>query len=173
MKRRCNIAAGLLHHPRVLILDEPTVGVDPQSRNMIFESVRALAAEGTTVLYTTHYMEEAQRLCDRVGVIDQGRIVAEGSPHELIALVSERDRIRLGTGGTITEFAATCDALDAVQAVHEVDAGLELVVAHARTMLPRILGLADELDVEISTVEIDGPSLETVFLHLTGHALRD
>jgi ABC-2 type transport system ATP-binding protein len=173
MKRRCNIAAGLLHRPRVLILDEPTVGVDPQSRNLIFESVIALAAEGTAVLYTTHYMEEAQRLCDRVGIIDQGHIIAEGTPQELIALVSERDRIRLGTAGAITEFAAACGALDAVQAVQEVDTGLELVVAHARNLLPRILGLAEELDVEISTVEIDGPNLETVFLHLTGHALRD
>jgi ABC-2 type transport system ATP-binding protein len=173
MKRRCNIAAGLLHKPRVLILDEPTVGVDPQSRNLIFESVIALAAEGTAVLYTTHYMEEAQRLCDRVGIIDQGRIIAEGTPQELIALVSERDRIRLGTTGAITQFAAACGALVAVQAVQEVDTGLELVVAHARNLLPRILGLAEELDVEISTVEIDGPNLETVFLHLTGHALRD
>ncbi|HEX7521878.1 MAG TPA: ABC transporter ATP-binding protein [Acidimicrobiia bacterium] len=173
MKRRCNIAAGLLHKPRVLILDEPTVGVDPQSRNLIFESVIALAAEGTAVLYTTHYMEEAQRLCDRVGIIDQGRIIAEGTPQELIALVSERDRIRLGTSGAITEFAAACGAIDAVQAILEVDAGLELVVERARTLLPRILGLAEELGVEISTVEIEGPNLETVFLHLTGHALRD
>ena len=89
MKRRLNIAIGLLHRPRLLVLDEPTVGVDPQSRNAILTSVEALSAEGMGILYTTHYMEEAERLCDRVGIIDQGRIIAEGTRRELVALVGE------------------------------------------------------------------------------------
>ena len=114
MKRRANIAAGLLHHPQLLVLDEPTVGVDPQSRNAILESIEALGGEGLSVLYTTHYMEEAQRLCDRVGIIDEGRLVAEGTRRELVAQLGAtrpgrrqrhrrpqrlRRRLRRGAGG--------------------------------------------------------------------------
>ena len=89
MQRRLNIAAGLLHEPRLLVLDEPTVGVDPQSRNAILESVEALGQSGLAVLYTTHYMEEAQRLCDRIGILDEGKLIAEGSPQELFALMGD------------------------------------------------------------------------------------
>ena len=93
MKRRLNVGIGLLHHPELLILDEPTVGVDPQSRNSILESVEGLSGAGMAVLYTTHSMEEAERLCDRVGIIDHGRLIAEGTPRELVRLVGERDRV--------------------------------------------------------------------------------
>src|SRR4030066_328416 len=99
MKRRLNIGIGLLHKPRLLMLDEPTVGVDPQSRNAILESVEQLSAEGMAVLYTTHYMEEAERLCDRVAIIDEGEIKAEGTRAELVRLVGERDKVRLGGSG--------------------------------------------------------------------------
>ncbi len=99
MKRRLNIGIGLLHKPRLLMLDEPTVGVDPQSRNAILESVEQLSAEGMAVLYTTHYMEEAERLCDRVGIIDEGEIKAEGTRAELVRLVGERDKVRLAASG--------------------------------------------------------------------------
>ena len=95
MKRRANIAVGLLHRPQLLVLDEPTVGVDPQSRNAILESIEALSGEGLSVLYTTHYMEEAERLCDRIGIIDAGRLVAEGTRRELIDQVGEGDRIEV------------------------------------------------------------------------------
>ena len=94
MKRRLNIGIGLLHRPRAAVLDEPTVGVDPQSRNAILESVERLSREGMAVLYTTHYMEEAERLCDRVGIIDLGELKAEGTRAELVALVGEHDRVR-------------------------------------------------------------------------------
>ena len=100
MERRLNIAAGLLHRPRLLVLDEPTAGVDPQSRNAILAQVETLGGEGVAVLYTTHYMEEAERLCDRVGIIDQGRLVAEGTRRELVATVGERDRIELTAPAT-------------------------------------------------------------------------
>ena len=100
MQRRLNIAAGLLHRPRLLVLDEPTAGVDPQSRNAILAQVEALGGEGVAVLYTTHYMEEAERLCDRVGIIDQGRLVAEGTRRELVATIGERDRIELAATAT-------------------------------------------------------------------------
>ena len=95
MKRRLNIGIGLLHRPSLLILDEPTVGVDPQSRNAILDSVERLGEAGMAVLYTTHYMEEAERLCDRVGIIDEGKIIAEGTRRELVALVGQRDRVHL------------------------------------------------------------------------------
>ncbi|MEZ5248157.1 MAG: ABC transporter ATP-binding protein [Ilumatobacteraceae bacterium] len=94
MQRRANIAVGLLHRPKLLVLDEPTAGVDPQSRNQILESIEQLRAAGMAVLYTTHYMEEAERLCDRVGIIDRGRIIAEGSRRELVAQIGEHDRCR-------------------------------------------------------------------------------
>ena len=96
MKRRLNIGIGLLHHPKLLVLDEPTVGVDPQSRNAILSSVADLEQEGMAILYTTHYMEEAERLCDRIGIIDEGRIRAEGTRRELVALVGGKDRVEPG-----------------------------------------------------------------------------
>ena len=103
MKRRLNIAIGLLHSPQLLILDEPTVGVDPQSRNAILEAVEQLSSEGMAVLYTTHYMEEAERLCDRVGIIDQGKIMAEGTRRELVLMVGQKDRVSISGNGPILE----------------------------------------------------------------------
>ena len=100
-----NIGIGLLHQPKLLILDEPTVGVDPQSRNAILESVEGLSGEGMAVLYTTHYMEEAERLCDRVGIIDHGKLIAEGTRRELVGLVGERDRVDLSATGDLAKAA--------------------------------------------------------------------
>jgi len=108
MKRRLNIGLGLLNRPSLLILDEPTVGVDPQSRNAILESVADLSREGMAVLYTTHYMEEAERLCDRVGILDEGQLKAEGTRRELVAMVGEHDRLRLGTRGEVTSASRPC-----------------------------------------------------------------
>ena len=107
MQRRLNIGIGLLHQPRLLLLDEPTVGVDPQSRNAILESIAALGRHGMAILYTTHYMEEAERLCDRIGIIDAGEIRAEGTQRELVALIGQRDQVRLAvTGDTDAAIAA-------------------------------------------------------------------
>ena len=105
MKRRLNIGIGLLHRPKLLILDEPTVGVDPQSRNAILESVEGLSGAGMAVLYTTHYMEEAERLCDRIGIIDHGKLIAEGTREELVSLVGERDQVRLSATGDLARAA--------------------------------------------------------------------
>ena len=120
MKRRLNIAIGLLHRPSLLVLDEPTVGVDPQSRNAILTSVEALSAAGMGILYTTHYMEEAERLCDRVGIVDEGRIIAEGTRRELVAMVGGLDRVSLVATGDLDGAAA---ALRAIPGVREVDDG--------------------------------------------------
>ena len=137
MKRRLNLAAGLLHDPDVLLLDEPTVGVDPQSRNAIFENLEALRNAGKAILYTTHYMEEAERLCDRIVILDHGRVVAEGTAEELGALLPRANRPELD--------AETCAAV--------------ALLAARGIAVPGLGG--------------GKPRLEEVFLHLTGHALRD
>ncbi|HSJ72373.1 MAG TPA: ABC transporter ATP-binding protein [Acidimicrobiia bacterium] len=173
MQRRLNIGIGLLHRPRLLILDEPTVGVDPQSRNAILSSVENLAVEGLAVLYTTHYMEEAERLCDRVGIIDEGRIKAEGTRRELTALVGGRDIIRLGASGTLDGAVDAIGRLDVVQAVTPSDGGIDVVSSDGSGALPAILGAAAGAGAYITSVEITEPDLESVFLHLTGKALRD
>ena len=173
MKRRLNIGIALLHQPRLLILDEPTVGVDPQSRNAILDNVRSLSGEGMAVLYTTHYMEEAEHLCDRVGIIDHGKLIAEGTRRELVGLVGERDRVTLGVSG---DLVATAHALAALAGVHEASAtedGIALVVDDARGLLPEILQQATVAGASVKTVEVTEPDLEAVFLHLTGRALRD
>ena len=173
MKRRLNIGIGLLHKPRLLLLDEPTVGVDPQSRNAILESVEHLSGEGMAVLYTTHYMEEAERLCDRVGIIDLGEIKAEGTRRELVQLVGQHDRIRLQATGPC---AAGVEALASLAAVREAgvrDGGIEMLVDNADRWLAEILGKVSGAGVGISSVDVEEPNLESVFLHLTGRALRD
>jgi ABC-2 type transport system ATP-binding protein len=149
MKRRLNIGIGLLHGPKLLVLDEPTVGVDPQSRNAILSSVADLESEGMAILYTTHYMEEAERLCDRIGIIDEGRIQAEGTRRELVELIGGRDRVTLVAGK------------------------IEILVTEARSILPAILSTATAEGATIRSVEVVEPDLEAVFLHLTGKALRD
>lgn len=173
MKRRLNIGIGLLHTPRLLILDEPTVGVDPQSRNSILTSVEALRAEGMGILYTTHYMEEAERLCDRVGIIDQGRIIAEGTRRELVALVGEVDKIALATTGNVAAASEQVRDLEGVTGVTAHEGGLDVLVVEARKRLPSILSAISQDGVAIRTVEVVEPDLEAVFLHLTGKGLRD
>jgi len=173
MKRRANIAAGLLHRPQLLVLDEPTVGVDPQSRNAILESVERLGGEGLSVLYTTHYMEEAERLCDRIGILDEGRIVAEGSRRELVEQVGEHDRLVVGGTGDLDGLAERCRQLAGVIQADAVDGAIHLVTASGRRALPRVIEAAEAVGVDVASIEVQEPDLEAVFLHLTGKALRD
>jgi ABC-2 type transport system ATP-binding protein len=173
MRRRANIAAGLLHEPELLILDEPTVGVDPQSRNQILESIETLGGAGLAVLYTTHYMEEAERLCDRVGIIDEGRIVAEGTRRELVARVGEHDRIAISAGGDLDGFVERCRALSGVASAETADGGVEVLATGAAALLEPLVSAARESGARITGIEVREPDLESVFLHLTGRALRD
>jgi ABC-2 type transport system ATP-binding protein len=173
MQRRLNIGIGLLHRPRLLILDEPTVGVDPQSRNAILESVERLSGEGMAVLYTTHYMEEAERLCDRIGIVDLGELKAEGTRSELVSLVGEHDRVSLEGVGDLDVAARACQRLGPVRAASVHEGGLQLIVDGARTVLAELLRTATDAGVAVSSVEVKEPDLEAVFLHLTGRALRD
>lgn len=173
MKRRLNIGIGLLHGPRMLILDEPTVGVDPQSRNAILESVEQLSDQGMAVLYTTHYMEEAERLCDRVAIIDEGAIKAEGTRRELVALVGETDRISISAGGDLQSAAEAVSHVSGVREAVIADHSLEVLAADASPILPEILAKVGDAGAIIQGVDVIEPNLETVFLHLTGKALRD
>ena len=173
MQRRLNIGIGLLHRPRLLILDEPTVGVDPQSRNAILESVEHLSDEGMAVLYTTHYMEEAERLCDRIGIVDFGELKAEGTRAELVSMVGEEDRVTLEGAGDLERAAQACLQLAPVHNASVSDGQLQLIVDGARTLLPELLRVATDAGLVVSGVDVDEPDLEAVFLHLTGRALRD
>ncbi|HET6874042.1 MAG TPA: ABC transporter ATP-binding protein [Acidimicrobiales bacterium] len=173
MKRRLNIAAGLLHHPALLVLDEPTVGVDPQSRHAILERVAALQASGMSVLYTTHYMEEAERVCDRVGIMDRGRLIAEGTRRELVSQLGERDRIDLIAAGNLERLAETCRSVAGVEQAAIADGRVHLVAEDGRRVLPALVEAAARTGVAINSVEISEADLEAVFLHLTGTALRE
>ena len=173
MQRRLNIGIGLLHQPRLLLLDEPTVGVDPQSRNAILESIAALGKAGMAILYTTHYMEEAERLCDRVGIIDAGEIRAEGTRRDLVALIGQQDLVRLTVTGNIAAAVAAVQASEGVVQAGAKDDQLEIQVTDAHRALPRLLDTVEAAGASVRGVDLVSPDLESVFLHLTGRALRD
>lgn len=173
MKRRINIAAGLLHRPRLLVLDEPTVGVDPQSRNAILERVAQLNREGMALLYTSHYMEEVERLCDRIGIMDGGRMIAEGTRRELVDGVGQADRVELDVERDAAALAETLGALDAVRQAQAADRRVILLADDGRALLPSLLDRAQAAGVPVKGVQVIEPDLEAVFLHLTGKALRD
>jgi len=173
MKRRLNIAVGLLHRPKLLVLDEPTVGVDPQSRAAILDAVQALNREGMALLYTSHYMEEVERVCQRVGIVDQGKLMAEGTRDELIGLVGQRDRVLLGVDGDAHALADHLRKIDGVGEVAVEIGALRVLGDDARRSLPRMLELAERAGATVTTVEVTRPTLESVFLHLTGRGLRD
>ena len=173
MKRRVNIAAGLIHHPQILFLDEPTVGVDPQSRNFIFEYVEHLKSEGMTVIYTTHYMEEAERLCDRIAIVNEGRIIAMDTPQGLINLLGG-GIVRLGLKpADAVLLMKPASSLPHVKSVSGIEDALEIEVLDANKALIELLDLCNANNTPIQSLEVLQPNLESVFLHLTGKRLRD
>jgi len=173
MKRRVNIGAGLLHKPQMLFLDEPTVGVDPQSRNAIFESVEALNRAGMSVIYTTHYMEEAQRLCHRVAIVDEGRIIALDTPTALIRSLGG-GVVMLGVAeGAPEELTERIAQVPAVKSATRGDGQLKIETQRLQEGLMGTLDITNQLDVRITSLEILEPNLESVFLHLTGKKLRE
>ena len=175
MKRRINIAAGLLHKPQLLFMDEPTVGIDPQSRRRILDMVKELRDQGMTVLYTTHYMEEAEELSDRVGIIDHGRLIALGTQAELTKVVGQQEtlRLHLGEGFLSEELMHLFEGLPGVLAVTALNGEIALSVTEAEAALPGAISQANAAGVPVRTIHIEEPNLEAVFLHLTGRALRD
>lgn len=175
MKRRINIGVGLLHRPRLLFMDEPTVGIDPQSRRNILDSVKELNRQGMTVLYTTHYMEEAEELSTRVGIIDHGKLIALGTQRELTRTVGQWDtlRLHLGESDDVAPLADGLRELPEVLQATALDHQIALIVPDAQEALPPALGRSVELGYKVRSVDIEEPNLEAVFLHLTGRALRD
>jgi ABC-2 type transport system ATP-binding protein len=175
MKRRVNIGVGLLNKPRLLFMDEPTVGIDPQSRRTILDSVKELNKSGMTILYTTHYMEEAQELSDRVGVIDHGKLIALGTQSELTAQVGEMDTLilHLGENEDPERLAQGLRTVQGVLQANPSDHEVALVTPSVEEVLAPVVSRANELGIKIHSVDIREPNLEAVFLHLTGRALRD
>lgn len=173
MKRRLNIAAGLLHRPKLLVLDEPTVGVDPQSRHAILERVESFGDTGMAVVYTTHYMEEADRVCDRVGIIDRGRLIAEGTKRELVSRLGEKDRIDLVASGDLAALAAATRAVPGVASAAAADDRVHVVASDGRSVLPALVDAAERSGALLTSVEVSEADLESVFLNLTGTALRE
>ncbi len=175
MKRRINIAVGLLHEPKLLMLDEPTVGVDPQSRTNILDTVKQLNRAGLTVLYTSHYMEEVEFLCDRIAIMDLGQIIAMGTEKELRFQVGERDLIRISTHATQlgTALPAALRALPEVDDLRIHDDHVEVLTPAGRRLLPQIVTQFVQHEVPILAIEVKEPNLESLFLQLTGKALRD
>jgi len=173
MKRRLNIAIGLLHEPKILILDEPTVGVDAQSRNAILESLQTLNRTGVTLLYTTHYMEEAQRLCHRVGIIDHGQIIALDTPLALMQGLGE-GLIRLELDRPADEMLLReLGQRGTIKIVDDEGRRLHLTVESKQRTLKELLEHLEKRDIQIKTLDVLESNLETVFLHLTGRHLRD
>ena len=175
MKRRVNIGVGLLQKPRLLFMDEPTVGIDPQSRRAILDSVKALNREGMTILYTTHYMEEAQELSDRVGIIDHGELIALGTQAELTRQVGEMDTLvlHLGEQEDPSALAAALEGMEGVLQATATEHAVSLVTPAAEEVLAQVVTRANELGMRIHSLDMREPNLEAVFLHLTGRALRD
>jgi ABC-2 type transport system ATP-binding protein len=171
MKRRLNLGAALVHEPKLLLLDEPTTGVDPQSRNHIFEEVRRLAASGVCVVYTSHYIEEVQALCARIGIIDHGQLVACDQLVNLLRQMPGLIRFRVPQ--------ATAPLYERLRQIPDVEVNgldgpsMELECRDVKSALMRLIALLNELQLELTSLETTEPNLERVFLHLTGRALRD
>ncbi len=169
MKRRLNMAAGMIHRPRLVLMDEPTVGVDPQSRNHIFEMIEKLRTEGMSLIYTTHYMEEAERLCDRIAIVDHGKIIALGTNAELVReSFGTRSQVLLrlsGAGDRVAEWVTK-------RGGEMSDGAARFAVAHPVEIAP-LLEDSAKAGVEVVDVSLRKPNLESVFLNLTGRELRD
>jgi ABC-2 type transport system ATP-binding protein len=173
MKRRVNIAVALLHKPKVIYMDEPTVGIDPQSRRSILDNVVSLKNQGMTVLYTTHYMEEAQELSDHIAIMDHGKMIAMGTHGELVQIVGEMDRISLTVNTAMDRVIEAWKDTPGVKGASQEESKITVVVDDSNRVLPRLFDAASACRARITSVDIQEPNLETVFLHLTGRALRD
>jgi ABC-2 type transport system ATP-binding protein len=171
-RRRVDIALGIIHGPRIVFLDEPTTGLDPQSRVHMWEEVRRLRTEGMTVFLTTHYLDEADALCDRIAIIDHGKIVAVGTPAELKREISG-EVITVGLDGDVAAAAEALDTEPYVRKLETHDGGLRLYVDNGATAAPQVMRRLDGARLPLQSVEVHRPSLDDVFLAKTGRSLRE
>lgn len=173
MKRRINIGAALLHKPKLLIMDEPTVGIDPQSRNHILETVKILNREGMTIIYTSHYMEEAEGLCNMLSIMDKGEMMATGTTEELITIVKGKEKIRIKFDNISVELIDKIKGLEYIDGTEVSGRDIDIITSNGKTIFEDLIDIAKETNNKILSIDIKKPNLETVFLHLTGRALRD
>ena len=173
MKRRINIAVSLLHEPKLLLMDEPTVGVDPQSRNKILETVKELSQQGMTIIYTSHYMEEVEFLCDNVAIMDAGEIKGLGTVTELKKLVGNKDIIKIESLQAISEKQVTALQKEFNSSLEVTQKEMSILVENGSKEVAGVLAKTLEMGIEAASVDIEKPNLEKVFLHLTGKSLRD
>jgi ABC-2 type transport system ATP-binding protein len=175
MKRRINIGAALMHEPDLLIMDEPTVGIDPQSRNHILETVKRLNQNGMTVIYTSHYMEEVEYLCERIGIVDQGKMIALGTKTELVNRLAGGTMIKLSVSALHESFLAGLKNIPTIERVvsNNESQTLEIFVGNHQQVFGDIVGCAMQNEIQILSFEVQEPNLETLFLSLTGRTLRD
>ena len=174
MKRRLNLAAGLVHEPEVLFLDEPTVGIDAQARSKLLGLIGELADAALTIIYTTHYLEEAEQLCDRIGVIDRGRMVAVGDKEDLISQIGDEDRVRVQVpAARRAELAAAAATWPGVKSVGEHRGKSEIRAADGGAVLSPLQAWLAAADLELAQLEVVRPNLETLYLNLTGRGLRE
>ncbi|RQD69979.1 MAG: ABC transporter ATP-binding protein [Tindallia sp. MSAO_Bac2] len=173
MKRRLNIACAIVHQPKLIIMDEPTVGIDPQSRNHILESVRALNREGSTILYTSHYMEEIDAICSKIAIMDQGRIIAQGTSDELKKMISSEERILLTVSDISYSMTEEIKKLKGVIDCHTKGQEITILAKKDSALIGQISLIISNLGAEIHSLQVDKVTLESVFLTLTGKTLRD
>ena len=171
MKRRVNIASALLHRPKILFMDEPTVGIDPQSRNLIFEVVDKLHKEGITIIYTTHYMEEAERLCDRIGIIDNGEIIAQGTLNELKSAGSMKESVVISFTNLSDELYHSIEK--EWKELQRFEDTIHFYSMNIQSDLAKIILMCNQFGLDIRNIDIQKINLETIFLSLTGKKLRD
>ena len=173
MKRRINIAAGILHRPKVLLMDEPTVGIDPQSRNHILETVKNLNAAGMTVLYTSHYMEEVEYLCNRIAIMDHGKIIASGTLNELRDVVGGMDVVDVKVTEVTDGVLERVSAIEGVKQADRTDGAIQVLTPSSGTILGKLVATLESEGAHVTSITVTEPNLESVFLHLTGKSLRD
>ena len=173
MKRRINIAAALLHRPEILIMDEPTVGIDPQSRNHILESVKKLNATGMTVIYTSHYMEEIEYLCRRIGIVDHGKLMALGDKDELKMSLGKDEELELELSMVTPTVEEKIKAVTGVKKISVEDRKIIVISDGNNELVQNIISSISKLNIKIISINIKEVNLESIFLNLTGRALRD
>lgn len=171
--RRLNIACGIAHRPEIIILDEPTVAVDPQSRNNILEGIKKLNKEGSTIIYTSHYMDEVDFLCNDIVIIDKGKVIAKGTSEELKNSIEMNEKISFTSSNLSEEVKEKVKSLEHILSFEQRDGSVKLTFFHGNGYLMKLIKLLDENNIKYSSLNVEKPSLNDVFLELTGKDLRD